>query len=152
MTAPVVVRPRRLVVVGRTTAVVLVVVFTVVALLLRRGAGAEAFGVADQVAMVALGLLLAAPVLVLTRVRVVADSSGVRIRNLLGERSLPWQVVRGVRLDDGQPWASLDLHDDDTIAVMAVQANDREHAVRAVLALRALLRESRRPGPGPPEP
>lgn len=142
---PVVVRPVRLTKVCRFAAVLLVVVFTAVALSLRQGGGADVFGVADQVAMVVLGLLVAAPVLAFTRARVEADATGVRVRNVLGERTLPWQLVRAVRLDDGSPWASLDLQDDDTVALLAVQANDGERAVRAVLALRDLLAASRTP-------
>ncbi len=145
MTAPLVVRPVRLTRVCRVAAVLLVLVFTVVAVSLRQGGGADVFGVADQVAMVVLGLLLAGVVLAFTRARVEADERGVRVRNVLGERTLPWQVVRGVRLDEGSPWASLDLHDDDTVALLAVQANDRERAVRAVIALRELLAASRTP-------
>ena len=142
--APVVVRPVRLTRVCRFAAALLVVVFTAVALSLRRGGGADVFGVADQVAMVVLGLLVATPVLAFTRARVEADLTGVRVRNLLGERALPWQLVRAVRRDEGAPWASLDLQDDDTVALLAVQANDGERSVRAVLALRDLLAASRR--------
>lgn len=139
----VVVRPVRLVRVCRLAATLLFVVFVAVAWSLRRGGGADVFGVADQVAMVGLGGLGSLAVLSLTRARVEADVTGIRIRNVLGERALPWQVVRGVRLDEGSPWASLDLQDDDTVALLAVQANDKEHAVRAVLALRGLLAASR---------
>ena len=57
-TAPLVVRPRRLVVVGRLTATLLVLAFLAVGLLLRTGGDAEVFGVADQIAMAGLGLLL----------------------------------------------------------------------------------------------
>jgi len=141
--APVLVRPVRLVRVCRFAAALLVVVFTVVALSLRAGGGDDVFGLADQVAMVLLGVLAAGAVLSLTRARVEADTTGIRFRNVLGERSLPWQVVRAVRLDEGSPWASLDLQDDDTVALLAVQANDKERAVRAVLALRDLLAASR---------
>ncbi len=148
---PVIVRPHRLAWVCRGVALLVVAVFTVVGATLRSATGGEAFGVADQVAMVVLGLLLASAVLSFTRARVEADLSGVRVRNVVGERSVPWAVVREVRLDDGQPWASLELHDDDTLALLAVQANDGERAVRSVLALRALLRASRAapPGSGP---
>ena len=137
-----VVRPVRLVRVCRAAAALLVVVFAVVAVSLRTGSGAETFQVADQVAMVVLGLLGAAAVLSLTRARVEADLTGVRVRNVLGEKVLPWQVVRAVRLDEGASWASLDLQDDDTVALLAVQSNDKEHAVCAVLALRALLAQA----------
>lgn len=150
MVEPLVLRPRRLVRVCRGVAVLIVVVCVGVALSLRTGDGADVFGVADQVAMVVLGLLLAGAVLSFTRARVQADGTGVRVRNLLGERALPWQVVREVRLSEGQPWATLDLHDDDTISLLAIQSNDGEQAVRAVLALRALLRSSRSAPPLPP--
>ena len=139
-----VLRPRRLLVVCRLAAVVLLAVFGAVAYLLPRGtAGGEQFGVADQVAFFLIGVLLAGVVLQFTRVRVVADEAGVRIRNYIGEKHVPWQVVAGVRLDDGSPWASLDLHDDDTIALLGVQANDGARAVEAVVTLRALLARSR---------
>jgi len=139
----VVVRPVRLVRVCRLSATLLFVVFAAVAFSLRTGGGADVFGVADQVATVGLGALASLGVLSLTRARVEADVTGIRIRNVLGERALPWQVVRSVRLDEGSPWASLDLQDDDTVALLAVQANDKQHAVRAVLALRGLLAASR---------
>ena len=143
--APVVVRPRRLTLVCRAIATVVVVVFTLVAITLRSSGGAEVFGRADQVAMVLLGLVIAGTVLGFTRARVEADVTGLRVRNALGEKRVPWEVVREVRLDDGQPWASLELQDDDTLGLLAVQANDGERAVQAVLDLRALLRASREP-------
>ncbi len=138
-----VVRPVRLVRVCRLAATLLFVVFAGVAFSLRAGGGADVFGLADQVAMVGLGALASLAVLSLTRARVEADVTGIRIRNVLGERALPWQVVRGVRLDEGSSWASLDLQDDDTVALLAVPAHDTEPAVRAVLALRGLLADSR---------
>jgi hypothetical protein len=123
---------------------VLIAVFAVVAYLLPRGsAGGEQFGPADQIAFFLIGVLLAAAVLQFTRVRAVADVRGVWVRNYVGEKFVPWQVVAGVRLDDGSPWASLDLQDDDTIALLAVQTNDGARAVDAVVALRALLTASR---------
>jgi hypothetical protein len=82
-------------------------------------------------------------VLQFTRARVEADEQGLRIRNYVGEKVIPWQVVAAVRMDDGSPWASLDLQDDDTIALLAVQANDGLYAVEAVLELRRLMAISR---------
>jgi hypothetical protein len=141
----IVVRPRKLLWVCRAAALGLVVVFGVVAVLLpsRQGEGDAAFGVGDQIAFFCIGLLLAWAALQFTRARVVADEAGIRIRNYVGEKALPWQVVAAVRMDDGAPWASLDLHDDDTVALLAVQANDGARAVEAVLALRRLLAASR---------
>jgi hypothetical protein len=144
VTAPVVLRPRRLLLVCRITGAVLVIVFAIIAVLLPRGsAGGQQFGVGDQIAFFCIGLLIAAAVLQFTRVRVEADASGLRVRNYVGEKLVPWQVVAAVRLDDGSPWASLDLQDDDTIALLAVQANDGRRAVDGVVALRGLLAASR---------
>lgn len=144
MSDRVVVRPRRLTRVCWALAVLVVGLFSVVAVALGRGSdGDAAFRLPDQVAMVGLGVLVALALLAFTRARVEADAGGIRIRNVLGDRVLPWQVVREVRLDEGASWASLDLHDDDTVALLAVQSNDGDAAVRAVLALRQLLRDSR---------
>ena len=147
-----VVRPRRLLVVCRLVAVLVVVVFGVLALLLPQGQSESAsFGLADQIAFFLLGCLIAAVPLAFSRVRVAADERGVWVRNGLGERFLPWGVVVGVHLAEGAPWAQLELQDDETVALLAVQANDGDRAVRSVLALRALLRASRAtpPGSGP---
>ena len=144
MSGLLVVRPRRLTRVCVGLAVFVVAMFTVVAVALGRAQdGDAAFRLADQISMVGLGVLVALALLAFTRARVEADADGIRIRNVVGETVLPWQVVRSVRLDEGSPWASLDLHDDDTVSLLAVQANDGEQAVQAVLALRALLAASR---------
>jgi hypothetical protein len=148
MSEPVILRPRRLLLVCRLAGAVLLVVFGVVAYFLPRGeAGGEQFGLADQIAFFGIGVLLSSLVLRFTRVRVVADESGALVRNYGGEKFVPWQVVAGVRMDDGSPWASLDLQDDDTIALLGVQANDGALAVDGVLALRDLLVRSRQAPP-----
>jgi len=132
-------RPVRLRRVAFTTSAVVVVVFVLLAVLLRRSSseGVE-FGPGDQVAMVLLGVLVAAGVLVLARPSVVADLHGVRVQNLFTTKDVPWEVVRAVSFRDGTPWAMLDLADDDQIALLAVQAADGPRAVTTVRALRAL--------------
>lgn len=153
MIGPFVVRPRRLVVVCRLAGAVLLLVFGVVALLLPRGSsGGQDFAVGDQIAFFLIGALLSGAVLQFARVRVVADLRGVRVRSYVGEKFVPWQVVAAVRLDDGSPWASLDLQDDDTIALLAVQANDGARAVDAVIELRRLLTASRSGITNEPDP
>jgi hypothetical protein len=143
------VRPVRLVRVARVAAALIVAVFVVVAVALGTAGegpvrpGQLRFGVADQLAMVGLGLLAAGAALLFTRPRVTADAEGVTVRNVLTEHRLPWQVVTSVGLADGEPWARLDLADDDQLAVMALQAGDGRHAVEGVLALRRLLEASR---------
>ncbi|MGI8536550.1 MAG: PH domain-containing protein [Mycobacteriales bacterium] len=146
MTGPerVVVRPRVLTRVCWVIAVTVVVLFGVIAVALGGGpAGDAQFRLLDQLAFFGLGILIALGPLAFTRARVEADATGIRVRNAWGEKALPWQVVRAVQLVDGTPWATLDLHDDDTVSLLAVQAGDGESAVQAVLDLRALLAASR---------
>src|SRR6266542_801471 len=116
-------------------------VFALVATGLRgpTGEGRGVFQAGDQIAMVGLGVLGALAILLFTRPRVEADSRGIRVRNVSGSYDLPWGVVRAVRFNRGAPWATLDLEDDDVVAVMAVQAADKEYAVEAVRGLRTLL-------------
>ncbi len=149
-------RPRRLTQVCWAVALLVLALFGVVAWALGRAGDGSAtsvtFRLPDQLSMFGLGVLLAAAVLAFTRARVDADAAGVRVRNVLGDKTLPWGVVAGVRLDEGAPWAVLDLQDDDTVQLLAVQANDGDRAVDAVVGLRALLAASRRPGPAEPAP
>lgn len=142
------VTPRRLTLVCRVVAPVVVVSFGVLAVLLPQGStDGQVFGLGDQIAFFAIGALLATAVLAFTRSRVRADGRGIWVRNLFGERYFPWGVVRSIDLPDGAPWAQLELHDDDTVGLLAIQSNDGDSAVEAVLALRALLRESGTGGP-----
>ncbi|KAB1158498.1 PH domain-containing protein [Micromonospora sp. DT46] len=133
-------RPRRIRVVCWACAAVLFVVFSLLATSLSgaTGNGYGSFQRGDQIAMVGLGVLGALAVLIFTRPRVDANASGVRVRNLVGSYELPWEVVRGVRFDRGAPWASLELHDDDLLPMVALQAADKERAVEGVRALRRL--------------
>ncbi|MGW4499838.1 PH domain-containing protein [Micromonospora sp. NPDC004336] len=133
-------RPRRIRVVCWASAVVLLVVFSLVATSLtgETGNGYGSFQRGDQIAMVGLGVFGALGFLLFTRPRVEADVRGVRVRNIIGSYELPWEVVRGVRFDRGAPWASLELHDDDLLPMVALQAADKELAVEGVRALRRL--------------
>ena len=130
------VRPRRAARVGVAAAVLLVAVFTVVALLLRSTPTGVFFGRADQVSMVLLGVLLATAALLFTRPRLRVGPDGVEVRNLLVTQRYPWALVRGVTFPDGAPWARLELPDDEYVAVMAIQAADKQHAVTALRELR----------------
>jgi hypothetical protein len=141
--ASVTIRPRRIRRVCWVLAPVVVAVFVVLAIALGHdrsdlGEGGRVFEPGDQIAMVGLGVLFAAGILLFTRPKVTADEREVIIQNVLGGYRLPWAVVRAVRFARGSPWASLELEDDDVVAVMAIQANDKEHAVAAIQTLRDL--------------
>ena len=131
-------------VVAWVAAAAVVALFAVVATALRgpTGAGTAVFQPGDQAAMIGLGILIGAGILMIGRPLVVADAQRIRIRNVIGGYDLPWQVVRAVKFQRGAAWASLELVNDDVVAVMAIQRVDGEHALTAVRALRALLAES----------
>ncbi len=140
--APFVARPHKARVVCWIAAVAVFAVFAAVATALRGPTeGVGVFHTSDQLAMVGLGVLAALAVLTFTRPRVEADRHGVRIRNVVGSYDLPWEVVRAVRFERGASWATLELADDDVVAMMAIQAADKDKAVAAVRQLRALLAE-----------
>ena len=113
--------------------------------------GVIEFGGADQFAVAGLAVLLGAGVLFLGRSRVDADAETIRFRNVVMTHELPWEAVRAVAFDRKSSWATLRLRNDDEVALFAVQAADRMHAVRTVEGLRALLAaaEARRPTPPP---
>jgi hypothetical protein len=117
---------------------VLVLVSAGVTLLSGRASTGTPFGAPDRIALFGLGLVLAAGVLLLGRPALVADGRGLRVRNLGGEREVPWPLVRGVSVRGRSLWASLDLVDDETLPLLAVQVLDGERAVATVRALRAL--------------
>ena len=135
------IRPRKIRRVCWVLAPIVVAFFVVLGALLggSTGAGDAMFEPSDRIAMMALGLFVAAGILLFTRPKAVADGAHIKITNVIGGYDLPWEVVRAVRFERGNPWVSLELQDDDVVAVMAIQTADKEYAVAAVRTLRAFL-------------
>jgi Bacterial PH domain len=138
MAEPLVIRPWRVRWLAWIGAVALFGVMVVVAVLLRSVPTGVYFRLADQVALVIIGLLMALGMLLLAMPRVVADADGVRVRNVLVTRELSWDAVLEVGFPDGAAWARLELPDDEYLPMLAIQAVDRDRAVTAIRALRAL--------------
>lgn len=138
-----VLRPHRVLVSAWIGAAATVVAFVVIAALLRTTDTGVYFRFADQVAMVLLGVLVAAGILLLARPRVRADARGVEVRNTGVPRYVPWELVTAVSFPDGASWARLELPDDEYLPVMAVQVVDGRRAVAAMRQLRALHEAAR---------
>lgn len=132
------VRPRRAVRTAWIAAVLIAATFTVGGVWLRSGSTGVNFRVADQIAMIGIGVLGAAAVLLLTRPRVRVGARGVSVRNILGDNDFPWDYIRGVSFPDRKAWARLELVDDDYVPMLAIRSNDKEHAARAMARLREL--------------
>ncbi|WP_240519425.1 PH domain-containing protein [Amycolatopsis antarctica] len=121
-------------------ALLLVGVFTTVAVLLRGSDTGVIFQVADQVAMIGIGLLLGAGTMLFALPRVAADAEGLTVRNVLTRKRFAWTEVLSVSFPDGASFARLELPYDEYFSVLAVQSVDRERAVVAVRELRRLHR------------
>lgn len=132
------IRPRTVLVTAWIGAVATVAFFTVIAVLLRTSPTGVVFRVADQVALVLLGVFVAAGMLLLARPRARADADGIEVRNILVTRYLPWNQVLAVSYPESSSWARLDLPHDEYLAVIAIQAVDGQRAVDAIGRLRAL--------------
>jgi hypothetical protein len=110
-----------------------------VGFLLKVGSTGVVFQTADQVAMALLGLVIASAVLLLARPRLRVGAAGILVRNLLGDKLIPWTDVVGVSFPGGSRWARVDLPDDEYVPVMAIQAVDKDRAVAAMDSVRSLL-------------
>jgi hypothetical protein len=115
-------------------------VHIVAGLLLKTQSSGVIFQTADQVALALLGLVLAAAVLLLARPRLRVGSAGLSVRNMLGDRLIPWSDTVGVSFPVGSRWARIDLPDDEYVPVMAIQAVDKDRAVDAMDTVRRLLK------------
>ena len=140
----VVVRPRKTMIVAWAGAAAVLALFAVVAVLLRTTDTGVYFRLADQVAMVMIGALIAGGLLLLARPRVRADAGSIEVRNVLVTRTLPWDVVERVAFPDGASWARLELIGDDYLPVLAIQAVDGQRAVDGIRQVRALHAATRR--------
>lgn len=149
----VVVRPRKARYIAAVVALVLFSVFTVAGLLMLRTHTGAYFGLSDQIAMIGIGMFLAAGALWFARPRVRADAEGVEVRNMLGARRFPWSEVEQVSFPEGAPWARLELPHDEYVPLVAIQAIDGGRAVTAMRELRRVRREAVAPdAPAAAEP
>jgi len=124
-------RPRR----GRFLPLVMAGVAVVVCTIVAIGMGAAGeWQVGDQLALVGLGLAMAAFLGRYASLKAVPDGAGLAVRNLMLTRTVTWDEVIEVRFPDGAPWVTLELDDGDELAVMAIQRADgrlgRDEAMR----------------------
>jgi len=112
----------------------------VVGLLLKTKSSGVIFQTADQIAIALLGLVIAGVVLLFARPRLRVGPAGLSVRNLLGDRLIPWSDTVGVSFPAGSRWARVDLPDDEYVPVLAIQAVDKDRAVDAMDTVRTLLK------------
>ncbi len=133
-------RPRRTSRVAVVAAAAIAIFWVTIALLLHGDRTGVYFRPADQVAMAVFGLLMAGAVLLLARPRLRAGAAGIAVRNVLGEKLYPWEVVEDVSFPPGSSFARIELPDDEYATILALQSTDGERAVTAMDRLREMYR------------
>ena len=146
------VRPRRIAVVGVFSALILVGVTVLIGTTLRGEQDGISFGAYDQWALIAVGLMVAASVMLVARPRLRMTTRGVWVRNILGERYYRWELVHRIGFPQGANWAQLELPDDEVYPVMAIQSMDKGRAVEWLRRARELHAQYAPPPPPPPAP
>ncbi|GLW12152.1 hypothetical protein Misp01_72800 [Microtetraspora sp. NBRC 13810] len=101
----------------------------------------EPFSLADRVAMVGLGGLIAGVLHMLGRSRVEADEQGITLVNALRVHRYSWPEVLDVTLAEGEPFAKIDFADGATIGAMGIQGSEKARAHHQAAELAALIRE-----------
>ncbi|MDX6229411.1 MAG: hypothetical protein QOI76_2801 [Frankiales bacterium] len=96
----------------------------------------------DKLSVGLMGIPVAAVLLLLARPSVTASAEGLVVRNLVGSRRLTWAEVVAIRLGPDDSWASIDVADGTSIAVMALQTADHSHTAAALADLRQRLADA----------
>lgn len=120
-------------------AALIAVVGVVVAVFNNRASGAI-MRVADQVALGAIPILMAAVIVYLaTRPRLRVGPAGLAVRNVVAERLIPWSDVAGFYFPPGKGWARVEIQAYEYVPVVAIQRADRQRAVDAMDTVRELM-------------
>ena len=105
----------------------LVAVLVGIAVLLP-SSGPNPWGVGSRVSLVVFAFACGWFLHRLASVRVVTDTDGLTVVNVLTRRRLEWAEVVGVRLSRDDAWMMLDVSDGSSLAAMGVQRSEGELA------------------------
>jgi hypothetical protein len=100
------------------------------------------FNLLQRVTLVGFGLIGFTAFFALVRSRVVAKADRLVVVNGYRRHEYEWAELIAVHLPPGAPWATLDLADGTSAAMMGIQGSDGGRAKRAVRELRALIARS----------
>lgn len=133
------VRPYRTPYFAYGAALIIFLAHVAVGVLLKVGSTGVVFQTSDQVAIALLGAIIGGVVLLFARPRLRVGPSGVAVRNLISFKVIPWSEALSVSFPVGARWARLNLPDDEYIPLMAIQAIDKDRAVKAMDEVRDLI-------------
>jgi hypothetical protein len=144
------VRPRRISIYAGVGSTLVIAVMVFVAFKLRTSDTGVIFRLSDAFAMVGLGVLFAAALMLVARPRLRVTAEGVGVRNVFSERFVAWPLIQRIAFPEGSVWAQLELADDEVMSVMAIQAMDKSRAVTSLREFRALYARYAPPAPERP--
>ena len=138
----VVLRPRRWRQIGAIAAAVIVGVAIVSAATFtgtKAANGGRVDDVTERTALIGLGLVFAGVAWwIRGRPRIRANDSTIEVRNVIGEYTIDWTSVSGIRLPPKGSIGNLELASGEVVGLSAVQRIDAMHAARALTILRNL--------------
>lgn len=129
---------KRLVVVAWLAVAVIMAVHIFMAIVVGIGDTGVRITAVDQWAFIGLGLLFSGCALAIMRPRVRANCDGVEVRNFVGTRFYPWQLIYGLSFPADARWARLELPEFEFVPLFAFQAADGQAVVDAVNAYSVL--------------
>ncbi|ODR09129.1 hypothetical protein BHQ15_07545 [Mycolicibacillus koreensis] len=138
------IRPHRVKYFVYIGAISIAAIHIAVSFLLTVGSSGVVFRVQDQIAIIGIGLILAAAVMLLGRPRLRVGPAGMSVRNVAGDRLVPWTQVQAVVFPANARWARIELPHDEYVPLMAIQAIDDDRAVDAMDTVRDLVARYRR--------
>jgi hypothetical protein len=131
-TLPVTFRPGHTRAILLTAGVLIFLTISGIAVLLK-------LGPEERASFVVTGALIFWVLARLSRVKVVADESGVTVVNIAGQRRLDWAEIVQVNLRPGDPWVFLNLSDGTSLPALGIQPGlAKQRAIADAQALRAL--------------
>lgn len=142
-TLPVTFRPGHTRVILLTAGVVIFLTISGIAMLL------EQLGPGERASFFVTGALVFWVLAQISRVKVVADESGVTVVNIASRRRLEWAEIVQVNLRPGDPWVFLNLSDGTSLPALGIQPGlAKQRAIADAQALRALAdaRSTAHPG------
>ncbi|MEY8577780.1 PH domain-containing protein [Corynebacteriaceae bacterium 6-324] len=93
----------------------------------------------DKFAFPGIGVVLSILAwIVFNRPRLRANADGVEVRNIIGTRFYPWQVIYGLAFPEGSRMARIELPDFEYVPVWAIQSGDKEKAIVSTRQFREL--------------
>jgi hypothetical protein len=98
----------------------------------------------DRIGFVAIAALAAFVLTKFARLRAEPGERTLVVQNFVYRTELEWAQIVAVRFGGGDPWATLDLDDGDTLAVMAIQRADGERGAAEAQRLATLVAEHTR--------